>query len=162
MSPAVFTPGPPAGENQGHVLVEERVCLKWRFRGRGEKSREVVLTDVPLGTAVVIVLVSQVCCYQSPQTGWLETTDMYSCVVLGAPSLRSRRRQSRTPHRGSLGGIASPSFWWPQASWLVARNSIPSLSSHGLLACYSDAGHGVSGDLVLGCLHLQRSYFRFT
>lgn len=90
------------------------------------------------------MLVSCGCSNNIPQTGWLQTTELYCLPVLEARSPKSSCWQGRAPPKGSReeSFLVSFSFWclWAVRGvlWHVAasRRSLP-LSSRGLLPCVS-------------------------
>ena len=77
----------------------------------------VILSNKTIQKKMVImtVLVCQCCCNKAPQTGWLNTTEIYCLTVLEAISSKSKCQKGHNLSDDSKNpSLPLPSFWrWP-------------------------------------------------
>lgn len=146
-------------------LHEQRVRLKWQFlfKGRGEKAREVMLTDVTLGTDAINDYIS------FPGLPLPVPINQVARNDRGGFPRGSGGQKSETEasHKGSWEELLLPTLVAPGVLglWLCHSRSV-SVFTWDFLVCIkslssTDTCHGIEGALILGFFHLQGSDFRF-
>ena len=86
--------------------------------------KQLVVSNMMEKNRTLCVWVPCGCCNKVPLTGWLNTTQMYSPIVLGATSPKSRCGQGHAPSKSSRGEsfLASHLLVAPRAHWCVAAS----------------------------------------
>lgn len=125
---ALSLPRPACWRKPRTRLCEQRGRLKWQFliKRRGEKAREVMLTDVALGTDAINDCISFPGLPLPIPTNQVARNDRD-----GFPSASGgQKSETKVSHKDSWGQLPLPASGGPRHPWLVAVSFLAHLCLH--------------------------------